>query len=96
MDLLSKEKEVVGIYLSGHPLDDYRFEIENFTNISTNNESINYLDDSNIVEADSGMPDGSLTQEECFKEAEKMGISDAHVWSWNGWPNGCIKTGEKD
>ena len=32
MDLLSKEKEVVGIYLSGHPLDDYRFEIENFTN----------------------------------------------------------------
>ena len=32
MDLLSKEKEVVGIYLSGHPLDDYRFEIENFSN----------------------------------------------------------------
>ena len=32
MDLLSKEKEVVGIYISGHPLDDYRFEIENFTN----------------------------------------------------------------
>ena len=69
-------------------------EIENFTNISNDNESINYLDDINIVEADSGMPDGSLTQEECFKEAEKMGISDASVWSWNGWPNGCIKTGE--
>jgi len=32
MDLLSKEKEVVGIYLSGHPLDDYRFEIDNFSN----------------------------------------------------------------
>lgn len=27
---LNKEKEVVGIYLSGHPLDDYRFEWENF------------------------------------------------------------------
>ncbi len=27
---LSKEKEVIGIYLSGHPLDDYRFEWENF------------------------------------------------------------------
>ena len=32
MDLLSKEKEVVGIYLSGHPLDDYRFEIDTFSN----------------------------------------------------------------
>ena len=32
MDLLSKEKEVVGIYLSGHPLDDYKLEIKNFCN----------------------------------------------------------------
>jgi DNA polymerase-3 subunit alpha len=32
MDLLSKEKDVVGIYISGHPLDDYRFEIDNFCN----------------------------------------------------------------
>ena len=30
MELLSKEKEVVGIYISGHPLDDYKLEIENF------------------------------------------------------------------
>ncbi len=29
---LTKEKEVTGIYISGHPLDDYRLEIENFTN----------------------------------------------------------------
>ncbi|PCH69191.1 MAG: DNA polymerase III subunit alpha [Bacteroidetes bacterium] len=27
---LSKEKEVVGIYISGHPLDDFRLEIEHF------------------------------------------------------------------
>tara|TARA_B100000927_G_scaffold282885_1_gene270031 strand:- start:2057 stop:6364 length:4308 start_codon:yes stop_codon:yes gene_type:complete len=32
MGLLSKEKEVVGIYLSGHPLDDYKLEITNFSN----------------------------------------------------------------
>jgi DNA polymerase-3 subunit alpha len=32
MDLLSKEKEVVGIYISGHPLDDYKTEIDNFCN----------------------------------------------------------------
>lgn len=30
MEKLSKEKDVVGIYLSGHPLDDYRFEIEQY------------------------------------------------------------------
>ncbi|MEZ4920210.1 MAG: DNA polymerase III subunit alpha [Saprospiraceae bacterium] len=28
---LQREREVVGIYLSGHPLDDYRFEVENLT-----------------------------------------------------------------
>jgi DNA polymerase-3 subunit alpha len=32
MELLSKEKEVVGIYISGHPLDDYKIEIANFCN----------------------------------------------------------------
>lgn len=31
MERLSKEKEVVGIYISGHPLNDYRYEVENFT-----------------------------------------------------------------
>ena len=34
MELLSKEKDVVGVYISGHPLDDYRLEIENFVNSS--------------------------------------------------------------
>ncbi len=32
MELLSREKDVVGIYLSGHPLDDYKLEIQNFCN----------------------------------------------------------------
>ena len=32
LEKLKKEKEVVGIYISGHPLDDYRLEIETFTN----------------------------------------------------------------
>jgi DNA polymerase-3 subunit alpha len=30
LEMLEKEKEVVGIYLSGHPLDDYRMEMKNF------------------------------------------------------------------
>ncbi len=32
MRMLSEEKELVGIYLSAHPLDEYRLEIDNFTN----------------------------------------------------------------
>ena len=32
MELLSREKEVVGIYISGHPLNDYSLEIDNFCN----------------------------------------------------------------
>jgi DNA polymerase-3 subunit alpha len=29
---LNKEKELIGVYLSSHPLDDFRLEIESFTN----------------------------------------------------------------
>ncbi|MCK5824134.1 MAG: DNA polymerase III subunit alpha [Ichthyobacteriaceae bacterium] len=32
LEKLSKEKDVVGLYITGHPLDDYKVEIENFTN----------------------------------------------------------------
>jgi len=31
IEALTKEKDVTGIYISGHPLDEYRVEIENFT-----------------------------------------------------------------
>ena len=32
--LLNKEREMVGIYLSSHPMDDYRFELNHFCNTS--------------------------------------------------------------
>jgi DNA polymerase-3 subunit alpha len=32
IETLEKEREMTGIYLSGHPLDDYKSEVENFTN----------------------------------------------------------------
>ena len=32
MEKLSREKEVVGIYISGHPLDDFKNELKNFCN----------------------------------------------------------------
>jgi DNA polymerase-3 subunit alpha len=34
IEMLNKEREVTGIYITGHPLDDYRVEVENFTNCS--------------------------------------------------------------
>jgi len=34
LEKLSKEREVTGIYISGHPLDDYKLEVENFTTCS--------------------------------------------------------------
>ncbi len=34
---LSKEKEVVGIYISGHPLDDFKLEMKSFCNASVSN-----------------------------------------------------------
>ena len=32
MEKLKREKEVVGIYISGHPLDDYKKEMDYFCN----------------------------------------------------------------
>lgn len=32
LEALTKEKEVIGFYISGHPLDDFRFELKNFCN----------------------------------------------------------------
>ena len=37
LDLLAREKQVVGIYISGHPLDDFSFEIKNHCNHTIEN-----------------------------------------------------------
>jgi DNA polymerase-3 subunit alpha len=37
MEKLAKEKEVVGIYISGHPLDDFKFEMKYFCNSKLEN-----------------------------------------------------------
>ena len=36
IEKLNKEKEVTGIYISGHPLDDYQRDIQSFTNCTIN------------------------------------------------------------
>ena len=43
MEMLKREKELVGMYLSSHPLDKYSFEIESFTtgSVASINDLIN-------------------------------------------------------
>ncbi len=36
LDKLRKEKEVVGVYISGHPLDDFKIELKHFCNTELN------------------------------------------------------------
>ena len=42
IERLNKEKEMIGIYLSAHPLDDYEFEIRELGNITS--EELRYFD----------------------------------------------------
>jgi DNA polymerase-3 subunit alpha len=46
---LQKEKEVTGIYISGHPLDDFELEIKNYTN--TDFENIDRFKDKEVAVA---------------------------------------------
>jgi DNA polymerase-3 subunit alpha len=46
LEKLKKEKEYLGIYISGHPLDEYKFDIENFCNCSIS--QLKELDDKMI------------------------------------------------
>ncbi len=45
MKKLKQEREVVGVYISGHPLDDFKIEMESFTNcmVSAFNHLENFL-----------------------------------------------------
>ncbi len=46
IEKLTKEKEVTGIYISGHPLDDYKIEINNF--ITCGLDEIERFKDQNV------------------------------------------------
>lgn len=49
LERLKKEKEVTGIYLSGHPLDDYKLEVEHFTNCKLSDIENNKDKDLNLA-----------------------------------------------
>jgi DNA polymerase-3 subunit alpha len=47
IDKLRKEKEIVGFYISGHPLDQYRFELDNLCSGNTEKLSADKLKELN-------------------------------------------------
>ncbi len=83
IERLNREKEVVGIYLSAHPLDDYKLEIESFCNCQLSDlQDLNSLKNrelkiAGIVTAiehrttKTGKPFGSLTLED-YSSSYKM------------------------
>ena len=91
LHLLSREKEVVGVYISGHPLDDYQLEIKNFCN--TTLSALSHKDQfegreikmaamvtkSEHKTSQKGKPFGRLTLEDYTESAEVMLFSDDYV-----------------
>jgi DNA polymerase-3 subunit alpha len=51
LEMVMKEKEITGMYLSGHPLDDFKIEIDHFCNSSVGalNDDINKFKGRNIA-----------------------------------------------
>ncbi|MCO5248083.1 MAG: DNA polymerase III subunit alpha [Chitinophagales bacterium] len=88
LDLLYNEKEVIGIYLSGHPLDQYRYELEYFCNAR-----IKDLDENpgrelifgcmvkNITKRESreGKPYAFMTVEDILSETELNFFGDDYI-----------------
>jgi len=51
LEQINKEKEVTGFYISGHPLDEFKVELENFCNVTISdlNENLNNYKNRDII-----------------------------------------------
>lgn len=92
LEMLEKEKEVVGIYLSGHPLDDYRTEMKNFNFVpllelnslerfrnKNDNKSGGIIKSANHRIAKSGKPFGSFILEDFSGTYDFVVFSDKYL-----------------
>ncbi len=77
-ELLSQEKEMLGIYLSGHPLSKLKEEIEKQTTISTRDidaiDNKTNMDDENISEIDM-MSGYDMQKASKFKDGQEVKIA---------------------
>ena len=92
IDKLKIEKEILGLYVSGHPLDKYRFEMENLCNTSFKDiKDINKLNGKSVLYtagivtnvehkiSKNGKPYGSLTVEDFSDSYNFIFFSDDYV-----------------
>lgn len=88
MELLSKEKEVIGIYLSGHPLDEFQYEQEFFCNSRIKDVAENIdaplmfsclVKDVNKRVSQEGKPFAIMTVEDLLSEMELRFFGEDYV-----------------
>jgi DNA polymerase-3 subunit alpha len=92
LEQLRHEKEITGFYISGHPLDDYKMEIENFCTVSIgeiradmkNFKGKDFAFAGIIIEANhkvgkNGKPFGSFTVEDYFDSIQLTLFSEDYM-----------------
>ena len=97
IERLNKERDLVGIYLSAHPLDEYRIILENLCNTKCAElADINQLKDREDVIVGGivtgirtrfdkrGKPCGFVTLED-FEGSAELALFDEDWAKWNGW-----------
>ncbi len=94
LETLKKENEVVGFYLSGHPLDQYKAEIKHFSNTSISDfqeilTKLNQMVDKNRDEKN----DNTMSSSEMKKLSERT-YSIAGIITNPANPNSTTKTGK--
>jgi DNA polymerase-3 subunit alpha len=60
--LLGFEKEILGLYISGHPLDEYRKELERCASVTTYQLGLLSEQESQVGQRDTGLMDGSTVR----------------------------------
>ena len=96
LEKLSREKELIGVYLSAHPLDNYKVEIEHFTNCTLSElKDTERLRDKElaiaglVVEAREGMtktnnPYGTFTIED-YTDSFRIALFGRDYVSWKNF-----------
>jgi DNA polymerase-3 subunit alpha len=92
MEQLKFEKEIIGFYMSGHPLDEFKLEIENFCNVSIGELKADMkaykgrdvvfagiITEANHRTGKTGKPFGTFTIEDYFDSIQIMLFSEEYL-----------------
>lgn len=72
-ELLRMEKQSIGMYFSGHPMEEYASQLKKLTKYNTFmlNESVTKSEDGEYIHSDNGVNDGDSVMLGCIIEARK-------------------------